>query len=539
MGNALRHRIVSIAALALLAAATSTGIAAPRTIEVRLDAMASSQPVSGRLLLFALPAAEAEAQAKDGKVDRVDANAFRPTQVSVAAREVTHLAPGDGIAVDTDAIAFPSGFSRLPDGDYYLQAVLDVNHDYNYGGRGPGDLVSTPVRVTFGGKAAPIAMSLRQRLPGSSEPSWALPADVPAERKAGVVAALENAQPLDFQSPGLTAFWGRPTHLRGWVLLPPGYSTQSSQRYPTVYYTHGFGGSLARLLGDVAMIDERMRDGRMPPMIWVLLDESSPTGTHEFADSVNNGPWGHALTAELIPMLEAKYRMDAKPSGRFLNGHSSGGWAALWLQVAYPKLFGGSWPTSPDPSDFHDFTGANLYAKDANVYRLPDGSPMPLVRDKGQVIATFEQFAKLERVLGEYGGQLASFDWVFSPRGADGRPVPMFDRDTGAVDPVVAAYWRAHYDISHRLQTQWPELKADLDGKLHVIVGDADTFYLDGSARRLQAVLDGLGAKPAVTFLPGRTHSDVYAIGDDRRGLFNTIAWEIYAIARPDKVAKP
>jgi enterochelin esterase-like enzyme len=47
--------------------------------------------------------------------------------------------------------------------------------------------------------------------------------------------------------------------------------------------------------------------------------------------------------------------MDAKPSGRLLTGHSSGGWAALWLQVTYPKLFGGAWPTSPDPSDFRDF----------------------------------------------------------------------------------------------------------------------------------------------------------------------------------------
>src|SRR5205809_188241 len=74
------------------------------------------------------------------------------------------------------------------------------------------------------------------------------------------------------------------------------------------------------------------------------------------------GPWGEALTEELIPYLEQRYRMDAKPSGRLLNGHSSGGWAVLWLQVAYPHFFGGTWPTSPDPSDFHSFTGPNLLA---------------------------------------------------------------------------------------------------------------------------------------------------------------------------------
>ncbi|MGH8062928.1 MAG: alpha/beta hydrolase [Pseudoxanthomonas sp.] len=520
--------VVALALYAVVACAT----AAPLSMQVRLDPGATSQAVSGRLLVFAIPAAEAVAQAKDGKVEKVDASAFKPTQVSIAAREVVALAPGASIAVDADAIAFPAGFSQLPKGDYYLQAVLDVNHDYNYGGRGPGDVVSEPVLARLGGKG--ITLSLVRTLPGSLAPSWELPADLSKEARTRATAALENAQPLDFASPALSAFWGRPTHLRGWVLLPPGYASQPAARYPTVYYTHGFGGSLPRLIGDVSVIDERMRDGSMPPMIWVFLDESSPTGTHEFADSVNNGPWGHALTAELIPMLESKYRMDAKASGRFLNGHSSGGWAALWLQVSYPKLFGGSWPTSPDPGDFRDFTGADLYAANANVYRLPDGSPMPLVRDKGKVIATFEQFARLERVLGEYGGQLASFDWVFSPRGADGRPMPMFDRDTGAVDPAVAAYWRQHYDISDRLKRQWPTLGKDLDGKLHIIIGDADTFHLDGAARKLQQVLQALGAKPAVTLLPGRTHFDVYAIGDDRRGLFNTIAWEMYAIARPN-----
>jgi enterochelin esterase-like enzyme len=64
---------------------------------------------------------------------------------------------------------------------------------------------------------------------------------------------------------------------------------------------------------------DRMKQGKMPKMIWVLLDESSPTGTHEFADSVNNGPWGEALTTELIPELERTYRMDAVTSGRFLQ----------------------------------------------------------------------------------------------------------------------------------------------------------------------------------------------------------------------------
>jgi len=322
------------------------------------------------------------------------------------------------------------------------------------------------------------------------------------------------------------------------VLTPPGYDAKAKVSYPTVYFTHGFSGNAARLVPMLGEIYGSMASGKMAPMIWVMLDESSPTGTHEFADSVNNGPWGQALTTELIPHLEKNYRMDAKPSGRFLNGHSSGGWATLWLQTRYPKLFGGTWSTSPDPSDFHDFTNVDLYAPQANVFRKPDGTAYPLVRDHDKVMGTFEQFAKLESVLGSYGGQLASMEWVFSPRDPAGGPQPMFDRETGNVDPTVVAYWRDNYDIAHRTKRDWPKLKADLDGKIHLIVGTADTFYLDGSARKLKAVMDGLNAKTDFRFIPDKTHFDLYKDGDDKLALLHQISWEMYSKARPKSTLK-
>jgi S-formylglutathione hydrolase FrmB len=276
-----------------------------------------------------------------------------------------------------------------------------------------------------------------------------------------------------------------------------------------------------------------MAAGKMPPMIWVMLDESIPQGTHEFADSVNDGPWGAALTKEFIPYLESKYRMDARKDGRFLNGHSSGGWATLQLEVNYPEIFGGTWSTSPDASDFHDFTGPDLYAPHANLYHRADGSAIPIFRDKGKIIATMQQFAQMEAVIGPYGGQLASFDWVFSPKGPDCAPEPMFDRKTGEVDPAVVAYWHDHYDLANIVETHWAESGANLKGRIHVYVGTADTFYLDGAAHKFDARLTKLGADARFTYIPGRTHFDLYSVGDDRRGLFDEISAQMYAVARP------
>jgi Putative esterase len=484
-----------------------------------------SSPVSGRMLIFLSAGSGAKS---------IDENPFKPTDVYIAAKEVSWLRPGASIDIDTDTLAFPGPFSTLKPGDYQAQAVLDVAHTYNYSGRSAGDLVSDVV-------------SLAAYTPGQgTEPAFVLNATVPERPTPPAPPGFDRDAHLeDFVSPALTGFFGQSTHLRAWVIEPPEYSLHPAERFPTAYWTHGFGGTLpgARRFG--AMIYARMAQHKMPPMIWVMLDESCATGTHEFADSVNNGPWGKALTTEFIPALERKYRMDARVRGRFLQGHSSGGWATLQLQINYPRVFGGTWSTSPDPSDFHNFSGIDLYAPHANVYKGPDGSPYPLVRDHAHVIGTFEQFAETERVLGDYGGQMASFEWVFSPRGRNGEPLRMFNRDTGDVDPAVVVYWQDHYDLAHIVTTTWPQRGPYLRGKIHLIVGTADTFYLDGAAHRLEAVLRDLHADPHFTFLENRTHFDLYATHpaeagakDDPLGLLDQIAAEMYAVARPPLHAK-
>lgn len=521
------HNLLAVAATVF----ATTALPAQVVFHVSLG-QASATSVSGRLLVFAKPLGPADKR----PVAEVDRDQIDTHATAIAAQEVAHLEPGATVELDADVTAFPTPFSQLKPGHYAVQSVLDRDHSYNYTGRGPGDLVSGVVEMDLPGNAAQL-LTLATAVP-EADPLQPL-FNVPAALKEVYAAAKADIHPIDFTSPVLSRFWGRPAALRGWVLTPPDYAAHPGQRYPTVYYTQGFGGSL-RSLHDVAVARwDEMKRGKAPPMIWVGVDQSSPTGTSEFVNSVNNGPWGEVLTAELIPDLERQYRMDAKPSGRLLTGHSSGGWAVLWLQVTYPKLFGGAWPTSPDPSDFHDFLGINLYAPNANFYRKPDGTPWPLARDKSEMLVAMEDFTRREVVVGEYGGQLASFEWVFSPRGAGGRPVPLFDRTTGAVDSVVLAYWKEHYDVAERLRRHWPEFRRDLDGKIHLTVGSADTFYLDGAARLLEATMKGLGARTDFRYVEGRGHFDLYNVGDDRWGLYKAIAWEMYALARPGSKSPP
>lgn len=512
------RRLLPLPLLLVLAASTFAQQAQHLFFRVTLPPNIS-QPVSGRLLLFLQSGSGAKS---------VDMDEFHPTSTYVAAKEIIDLNPGASVEIDMDDVVFPSPISSLPAGDYQAQAVLDTHHTYPYSGRQESDLISTVVPLPHWTPGVGSEPAFELSDSASKPPSRPIP--LTAEELA---AADKSMELVDSVSRVLTTFSGRETHQRAYVVLPPAYHEDGHKRYPTVYWTHGFSGtaSYAKRIG--VMLYNRMASGKMPPMIWVMLDESLPTGTHEFADSVNNGPWGTALTTEFLPYLESKYRMDARSAGRFLQGHSSGGWATLQLQVNYPQIFGGTWSTSPDPSDFHDFSGVDLYAPHANLYHRPDGSPYPLIRDHEHVLGTMEQFAKLEKVLGDYGGQLASFDWVFSPRGVDGRPREMFDRKTGDIDPEVAAYWRDHYDLAHIVATNWKTRGPYLKGKIHLTVGTADTFYLDGAAHKFELVLKSLDADPHFIYRENRTHFDLYDDNGDHMALFDRIAAEMYAVARP------
>lgn len=502
--------------------------AASPTLDIRVSLAPGHDPKAGRLIVVAAPVASVPVQGDAAP------RALNPGPASfIAAQETPHITPAESVSLDADELAWPYALSRMPPGDYWVQVRLDVNRNaaFRFSDM-DDDFASDPVRLQLP-SSSPIMATLRPVRDIVAAPATQAAKDAPT---LAFEAALDE---ISFESAALSEFWGRPIAMRGWVLTPPNYDA-TTERHPAVYRTEGFGGTLGSQRTQARRHWDLMVAGDAPPMIRVFLDHSSPWGTHEFADSVNNGPWGKALTEELIPWLEERYRMDARPSGRFVTGHSSGGWFAMWQQVRYPDVYGGAWARAPDPVDFRSFTGVDIYADGANAYRRPDGSDQYLMRNaEGVVTQTLRQYAGRENVLGDYGGQFDSFDWVFSPRGDDGRPMPLFNRITGAVDPVVARYWRDNYDIGHIIRRDWQSFKPVLDGKIRLIMGTMDTFHLDEAAKLLEADMQRLGARADFMWMEGRTHGNLDRIDNDPMGLEKKIAWEMWAVARPASTLKP
>ena len=86
------------------------------------------------------------------------------------------------------------------------------------------------------------------------------------------------------------------------------------------------------------------------------------------------------------------------------------------------------------------------------------------------------------------GEQWGDWNAVFGPRGADGRPVPLWDPQTGKIDHAVAEQWKK-YDLRLVLEHNWKTLGPKLRGKLHIAAGEADEYFLNNAVHLLDQFL--------------------------------------------------
>ncbi len=475
----------------------------------------AASPLDGRLLLMLTQ--------RDDKEPREQVSA-RLDAIPIFGVDVLGWRSGQAAAFDDSVFGFPlPSLGQLPAGDYTVQALLHRYDTFRLQNgktvklpmdrgegqqwrRAPGNLFSTPRRVTFDPRSsAPIPLVLDSVNP---------PIDQPAD-----TAFVKHVR---IKSERLSRFWGREMHLGAHVLLPWGFAEHPEARYPLMVFHGHFPADLSgwrteppeenlepdwsdrfKISGynriqqeEAYRFYQQWISPGFPRFLVVEIQHANPYYDDSYAvNSANLGPYGDAITYELIPHLERLFR-GLGPWARFLYGGSTGGWEALAAQVFYPDDYNGCFAACPDPIDFRAYTTVNIY-QDNNAYTYPaewKQALRPGWRDSlGRVEATVEDLNHLELVLGEHSRSGDQFDiWqaVYSPMGDDGYPRPIWDKRTGVIDREVAAYWREHYDLGHILQRDWAQLGPKLRGKLHIYCGDMDNYYLNNAVYLVEEILE-------------------------------------------------
>ena len=289
----------------------------------------------------------------------------------------------------------------------------------------------------------------------------------------------------------LSDFWGEDVYMGANILLPPDYNPK--KKYPMVYCQGHWPGNVGPFRYKIELRErekgftEFWDSGKAPRVILVNFRDANMYYDDSYrVNSANLGPYGDALTTELIPAIEKKYGGIGTCESRILVGGSTGGWESMALQLFYPDFFGGSWPMFADGMDFHAFQLVNMYNED-NVYSLKHNwrsVERPGSRDtKGNVIWTMREENYYELAMGGdlcHGqGQMGIFQATYSPCGEDGLPVLSYDPITGEINKEVVKYWEEHYDLAAYVERNHEWLMPKIRGKLHIRGGDMDNFYLN------------------------------------------------------------
>ncbi len=485
-------------------------------IGVVFPAEKSAEPLDGRVLLFISSdgSSEPRFQISDG-----------PETQQAFGLDVDALKPGEEVVFDGTVFGYPlTSLAELPAGEYWVQALLNryetfrlvsghtvkLPPDKGEGqrwSRKPGNLYSLPAKMTLDPKKdGRIKIILDQEIPAIPDPP-----------------ETKYIRHIRIQSKLLTEFWGRPMHLGAWVLVPEGFDEHPEARYPLIinhgHFPSTFSGFREappdpdlkpdysprfRLKGYNRIQQEYAYEmykywiaEDTPRFLIAEIQHANPYYDDSYAvNSANLGPYGDAITYELIPAIEDKFRGIGQGWARFLYGGSTGGWEALGVQIFYPEEYNGCWASCPDPIDFRAYTIVNIY-EHKNAYYIDSlwkRTPRPGLRNYlGEISCTLMESNHRELVIGtksRSGDQYDIWEAVYSPQGEDGYPQRIWDKRTGEINPSVAQYWKEHYDLRYILERDWQTLGHKLKGKIHIYCGDMDNYYLNNAVYLMEEFLE-------------------------------------------------
>ena len=490
------------------------------SFEVSFSAALTEENQDGRLLLML--------STLDDSEPRFQVDNSPDTQL-IFGINVDSWEPGSKTVVDASAIGFPlRDLSEVPPGTYYAQALLNRYKDFHLAdgkvvslppdrgegqqwNRKPGNFYSEPVKVEIGAQGAvSFVLVLDQSIPEIKPP-----------------ADTEFIKHVRMRSELLSEFWGEDMYIGAHVLLPKGFDEHPEARYPLMIfhghfpsdfggfrteppdpdlepeYSERFGVEGYNIIQQQEAYDfyKQWTSDDFPRFIIIEIQHPTPYYDDSYAvNSASQGPYGDALTYELIPFIEDKFRGIGEGWSRFTYGGSTGGWEAMAVQVFYPDEYNGAFIACPDPIDFRAYMTINIY-DDKNAYWYESQFqklPRPAHRDYlGHVQASMYDYNRLEAVLGDKGRSGQQFDiWeaTYSPMGENGYPMRLWDKESGEIDHEVAEYWRENYDLMHILRRDWATLGPKLEGKLHIYAGDMDNYYLNNAVYLAEEFLEGTTA---------------------------------------------
>ena len=448
------------------------------------------------------------------------------TQI-ILGKNVDQWAIGSTQSIAQEAYGFPKErLSDIPAGDYYVQVLLHKYETFHLKngkvvklpmdrGEGqhwnlaPGNIYSKPIKIHFDPKNTEVVqLTIDQIIPPIIEPTDS-----------------KYIKHIKIQSKLLTEFWGRPMYLGAHILLPEGFDTHPNVRYPLAIYHGHFPSDISgfsttppnpNLIPDTSarfnitgynkiqeeeayQFYKQWTGPNFPRVLAIEIQHATPYYDDSYAvNSANMGPYGDAITYELIPEIEKQFRGIGQGWARFTYGGSTGGWEALAVQVFYPNEYNGAYAACPDPIDFNHYTTINIYKDENAYYAKSDFKDLarPSHRNYlGHINSTIKETNQRELALGTHsrsGDQYDVWEAVFSPMGEDGYPKRIFDKHSGTIDKSVAAYWKENYDLAHIIKRDWPKIGEQLKGKIHLYVGDMDNYYLNNAVYTAEDMLKQL-----------------------------------------------
>jgi len=427
--------------------------------------------------------------------------------------------------IDSKAFGYPvKSINQIPPGEYFIQALL---HKYETFSLKTGHTVRLPMDRGEGqrwhsapgnyySKVKKIVLDPKKRKSIKITLDQIIPNIIPP-------TDTKYVKHIKMKSTLLSEFWGRPMYLGAHVLLPEGFDDHSEARYPLMIF-HGhfpkdFGGFRTsapdpdlkpdyserfQLEGYNRIVQEHeyqfykeWTSNEFPRVVAIEIQHANPYYDDSYAvNSANLGPYGDAITYELIPYIEKQFRCIGEGWSRFLYGGSTGGWEALAAQVFYPDEYNGCYAACPDPIDFRAYCLVNIYKDDNAYYSGPNHRKVERPGQRnylGEVNASLRQMNYRELALGtnsRSGEQWDIWQAVYSPMGSDGYPKPIWDKLTGEIDHEVADYWKENYDLRHILKRDWDLLGPKLEGKINIYCGDMDNYYLNNAVYLMEDFLE-------------------------------------------------